>query len=255
MTRNPPWPVLAFAVLAVAAAVLPLPRGAWIGTPTLILPSVIALAGAGLLILRRRESWTMAGVAMASTVIGALAPLEAVRLLGEGVGVAAPGLWLFVLGLGFLSWHAMALLSELSGKADAGPARWSVLTVPAAFGVWVLYLWQIVVVGFGIPPVLLPAPSAIGEVLGGSQELLLADFHQTFIRSVLPGFAIGCTSGFVVAVLVDRVPFLQRGLQPIGSLVSALPIVGIAPIMVMWFGFDWQSKAAVVVVMTFFPCW
>ena len=39
------------------------------------------------------------------------------------------------------------------------------------------------------------------------------------------------------------------------SLVGALPIVGIAPIMVMWFGFDWQSKAAVVVVMTFFPCW
>jgi NitT/TauT family transport system permease protein len=56
-----------------------------------------------------------------------------------------------------------------------------------------------------------------------------------------------------VAILVDRVPFLQRGLLPLGNLVSALPIVGIAPIMVMWFGFDWQSKAAVVVVMTFFP--
>jgi NitT/TauT family transport system permease protein len=40
---------------------------------------------------------------------------------------------------------------------------------------------------------------------------------------------------------------------PLSSLVSAMPIVGIAPIMVMWFGFDWQSKAAVVVVMTFFP--
>ncbi len=48
-------------------------------------------------------------------------------------------------------------------------------------------------------------------------------------------------------------PFLQRGLLPLGNLVSALPIIGIAPIMVMWFGFDWQSKAAVVVVMTFFP--
>ena len=46
---------------------------------------------------------------------------------------------------------------------------------------------------------------------------------------------------------------MRRGLLPIGNLVSALPIVGIAPIMVMWFGFDWPSKAAVVVVMTFFP--
>ena len=40
---------------------------------------------------------------------------------------------------------------------------------------------------------------------------------------------------------------------PIGNLVSALPIIGIAPIMVMWFGFDWPSKAVVVAVMTFFP--
>jgi NitT/TauT family transport system permease protein len=57
----------------------------------------------------------------------------------------------------------------------------------------------------------------------------------------------------LVAVLVDRVPFLRAGLLPIGNFVAALPIVGIAPIMVMWFGFDWHSKAAVVVVMVFFP--
>jgi len=40
---------------------------------------------------------------------------------------------------------------------------------------------------------------------------------------------------------------------PVGNFVAALPIIGMAPIMVMWFGFDWQSKAAVVVVMVFFP--
>jgi NitT/TauT family transport system permease protein len=55
------------------------------------------------------------------------------------------------------------------------------------------------------------------------------------------------------AIAIDRSPFLQRGLMPIGNFVAALPIVGIAPILVMWFGFDWQSKAAVVVVMVFFP--
>ncbi|MFX8351046.1 ABC transporter permease subunit, partial [Acinetobacter baumannii] len=78
-------------------------------------------------------------------------------------------------------------------------------------------------------------------------------FVQTFVKSVIPGYLMGCSAGFVVALLVDRSPFLQRGLLPVGNLVSALPIVGVAPIMVMWFGFDWQSKAAVVVIMTFFP--
>jgi NitT/TauT family transport system permease protein len=70
---------------------------------------------------------------------------------------------------------------------------------------------------------------------------------------VLAGYAIGCGSGFFVAILVDRSRFLRRGLLPIGNFVSALPIIGIAPILVMWFGFDWPSKAAVVVCMTFFP--
>src|SRR6202043_81302 len=73
------------------------------------------------------------------------------------------------------------------------------------------------------------------------------------IQGVIAGYAIGCGAGLLVAILIDRVPFLQRGLLPLGNLVSAVPIVGIAPIMVMWFGFDWQSKAAVIVVMTFFP--
>ena len=54
-------------------------------------------------------------------------------------------------------------------------------------------------------------------------------------------------------MLIDRSPFLQRGLLPIAALASTVPLIGIAPIMVMWFGFDWHSKAAVVVVMTFFP--
>ncbi len=70
---------------------------------------------------------------------------------------------------------------------------------------------------------------------------------------MLIGYALGCGAAFLVAVAIDRSPFLQRGLLPVGNLVSALPIIGIAPIMVMWFGFDWPSKAAVVVVMCFFP--
>jgi NitT/TauT family transport system permease protein len=49
------------------------------------------------------------------------------------------------------------------------------------------------------------------------------------------------------------VPFLQRGLLPVASLTSTIPLVAVAPIAVMWFGFDWPSKAAVVTLMTFFP--
>lgn len=146
-----------------------------------------------------------------------------------------------------LLWRVLERLSAL------GRGRAVDLAVPLLFGLWLIGLWQFVTVGFSIPSVLLPPPSQIAGVLAGSLGVLGEDFVQTFIRSMIPGYIIGCGAGFFVGVLVDRVPFLQRGLLPVGNLVSALPIVGIAPIMVMWFGFDWQSKAAVVVIMTFFP--
>jgi NitT/TauT family transport system permease protein len=127
------------------------------------------------------------------------------------------------------------------------------LLAPTLFGLAVLLAWQLVVVGLNIPRILLPAPSEIGHQLVAQTGMLWEDFQQTFLKSVLAGFAMGCGLGFAVALLTDRVPFLQRGLLPLGNMVSAVPVVGIAPIMVMWFGFGWESKAAVIVVMTFFP--
>ena len=130
--------------------------------------------------------------------------------------------------------------------------RFANLLPPLAFGLAVLALWEAGVRLLHVPAVILPPPSAIALRLATSVPTLAADFWQT-IKGVVAGYAVGSAAGFVVAIIVDRSQFLQRGLLPLGNLVSALPIVGIAPIMVMWFGFDWQSKAAVVVVMTFFP--
>ncbi len=99
----------------------------------------------------------------------------------------------------------------------------------------------------------MPAPSQIWDRFTGELPMLGADFMQTFVLSVLPGWALGSAAGILVAILCDRYGFLRRGLLPIGNLVSALPIIGIAPIMVKWFGFGPESKIAVVVLMTFFP--
>ena len=127
------------------------------------------------------------------------------------------------------------------------------IAIPMLFGFAVLGLWQGIVTGFSVPEVILPAPTAIGIAIGANMPTLWADFVQTILKGALSGYLLGAAAACVVAVLVDRVPFLRAGLLPIGNFVAALPIVGIAPIMVMWFGFDWHSKAAVVVVMVFFP--
>ena len=127
------------------------------------------------------------------------------------------------------------------------------LAVPALFGIALLVLWEGVVRGLAVPPVILPPPSAIAARIAASPGILWVDFLQTFMRGALRGWLIGCGAAVAVAVAIDRSAFLKAGLLPVGNFVAALPVVGIAPILVAWFGFDWPSKAAVVVVMVFFP--
>ena len=131
--------------------------------------------------------------------------------------------------------------------------RWARIAVPALFGITIVVAWESLVRGLGISPILLPAPSAIFTKFISSGSILWIDFVQTAIKGGLSGYLIGCAAAFGTAIAVDRLSFLQRGLLPIGNFVAALPIVGIAPILVKWYGFGWESKSAVVVVMVFFP--
>ena len=192
-----------------------------------------------------------AAVGIAGVVLGAATSLV---LLGdpEIAGLARIGFWMIVIAV----WLAAAMcVVSLAAMRPIRIARRRVLNllVPLIFGATVFYLWEVAVRGFGVPPVLMPSPSTAAARFAASLPILGADFVQTFVRGVLAGYAIGCGAGLLVAILAHRYAFLGRGLLPLGNFFSALPLVGIAPIMVMWFGFDWPSKAAVVALVTFFP--
>jgi NitT/TauT family transport system permease protein len=184
-------------------------------------------------------------------VDGLLAGFGGLTLLAS-LGEVGPSLWLALLATWLFAWLFIDRLAQQLAKGETGTAGLG-LVVPLAFGLTLLLLWEVAVRGLGVPQVLLPAPSQVYARIISSGPTLWADFQQTFLKAVLAGYLLGCASGFAVAILVDRSQFLRRGLLPIGNFVSALPIIGIAPIMVMWFGFDWPSKAAVIVCITFFP--
>jgi len=184
------------------------------------------------------------------SVLAAAVLLGVSTLLARPFGAPFASVPLAV-GLGIV-WFALlwVVLRSLAALPATGPTR---LAAPLLFGVALLYLWQIAVVGFAVPPVLLPAPTRVAHVLATRLDVLWPDFCQTFLKAVLGGYVAGSAGGFLAAVAVDRVPFLRRGLLPLCRMISSMPIVGIAPIMVMWFGFDWESKAAVAAIVTFFP--
>ncbi len=217
-------------------------------------PILLALTLAAALLFAA-SAWTGGSRAIAlgfaGVLCGAATPLVLLRDPGIG-GSAAAGFWALVLAVWLGAGLCVVELASQRPRGD-GARRALNLAVPLLFGAVVFYLWEVLVRGFGVPPVLMPSPSAAAIRFVSSLPILGQDFVQTFVRGVLIGYVIGCGAGLLVAIVAQRFSFLGRGLLPLGNFFSALPLVGVAPIMVMWFGFDWPSKAAVVALVTFFP--
>ena len=131
--------------------------------------------------------------------------------------------------------------------------KFGLILAPINFGIVLLIMWELLVRGLEVSPIILPPPSAIASTFVERFDTIKIDFVQTFVKGALSGYLIGCSSAVLISIAIDKSPFLQSGLLPVGNFMAALPIIGIAPILVMWFGFDWHSKAAVVVAMVFFP--
>jgi len=247
MTERPSQILYPAVSIAIVALVLLVAEGgpAVMGSSLGVVAGFLAIAG---LISLWHAKWQL----LLTGISAHAAAFALIRALPDIAGKAGLGYWALVVAAWLTAWAFVQALSALRPR-DPWLRRVVGVTIPFVFGLWILVLWEIAVRGFAVPFVLLPPPSVIWQKIIVSGPTLLADFRQTFLKAVLFGYFVGCLSGFVVAILADRVPFLRRGLLPVGNLVSALPIIGIAPIMVIWFGFDWPSKAAVVIVMTFFP--
>ena len=99
---------------------------------------------------------------------------------------------------------------------------------------------------------LLPAPSEVVRALVEDRDVLLPDAWVT-AQEVLLGFAIALAAGVLVAVALHLSPMLRRALYPLVVASQAVPIVVIAPILVIWFGFGMGPKLIVIALICFFP--
>lgn len=212
-------------------------------TPLIQFTALLFLLAAARLFMRRLQA---AQIDLGLSFLGVVAVIPA---LEAGMGGTV---WACIIAAWLQGW--LAVEKTIARQTHRPKFGWFMaIAIPVFFGFWLLFFWEALTVGLNVPTVLLPPPSMIGARILVSTSILMADFKQTFLKAVIAGYVIGCGSAVILAVLVDRSDFLRRGLLPLGNFFSALPIIGIAPIMVMWFGFDWQSKAAVIVIMTFFP--
>lgn len=130
------------------------------------------------------------------------------------------------------------------GLARGVPA---VISVASAFVIWELYVRL-----SGISPLMLPAPSRVLDQIVLNHALLWDNTLPT-LKATFAGFALSLTVAFGLSVMLDFMPRLRRALFPIFVVSQTLPLVAIAPLVVLWFGFDLTPKVLLVALVTFFP--
>jgi NitT/TauT family transport system permease protein len=113
--------------------------------------------------------------------------------------------------------------------------------------------WEAIVRGFDIQNFLLPAPSAILDTLWADRGELWSAAFFTF-REAVAGFLLGCSAGFLAAVVLARFRLLQAAVMPYAIAAGAIPIIAFAPITNNWFGVTGMtSKIVIAAVLCFFP--
>ncbi len=122
----------------------------------------------------------------------------------------------------------------------------------AALALAALALWQAAAAGFAVPKWLLPAPSDVVVALFANWDLI-ARHALTTLEEVLVGFVASFVAGVALAVAIARSRVVERALYPFVVASQTVPVVAIAPLLLIWFGYGLWPKAIVVVLISFFP--
>jgi putative hydroxymethylpyrimidine transport system permease protein len=112
--------------------------------------------------------------------------------------------------------------------------------------------WELLATLGHVENYLLPAPSEVASALWRDRDLLAPDAWVT-AREVLLGFALALVVGVAIAVVLHLSPLLRHAVYPLVVASQAVPVVVIAPILVIWFGFGITPKLIVIALICFFP--
>jgi ABC-type nitrate/sulfonate/bicarbonate transport system permease component len=115
-----------------------------------------------------------------------------------------------------------------------------------------LVAWQWFVTASGVRPQVLPSPLRVAEQGWAAREQIWANTLPT-LQVTAVGFAVSLAVGWTIAVAVDFSPWLRRALTPLLVASQTLPIIAIAPLLIIWFGFGLAPKVVVIALVTFFP--
>lgn len=139
-----------------------------------------------------------------------------------------------------------------TGMSPESRKRLANIGIPVATAVGLLVIWQIGVRIFAVPTYIAPAPSDILIVFKSDYPLLLRNFWPTLIEA-LSGFFVGNLTAILIAVAFVHSRAVERAFFPIAVFINTIPILAIAPILVLIFGPGMTAKVVIAALICFFP--
>jgi ABC-type nitrate/sulfonate/bicarbonate transport system permease component len=136
--------------------------------------------------------------------------------------------------------------------ADGATSFASTALPPLALLIGLFVAWEVYVAASDVNVVTLPAPSRILDS-GYAHRGLLWNHSLVTLKETVLGLAISISFGIALALLIDASPAARRALYPLMVGSQTVPVVVIAPLMILWFGFELTPKIIVVTLYTFFP--
>ena len=115
-----------------------------------------------------------------------------------------------------------------------------------------LLLWELYARASGVSAFVLPSPSRVIVSLWDFRGEAFRHLVPTIVETLV-GFSVSIAAAIAAAVLMDRLPIVRRAVAPLMIGSQTIPIVAIAPLVIVWFGFGLAPKILVVVLVTFFP--
>lgn len=125
-------------------------------------------------------------------------------------------------------------------------------SIPIAVILALLVIWQLVSVAGLVPRFMLPAPWDVVLAFQEDFPLLMEHARVTLLEAFL-GLLCGILLAFGAAVLMDRFPVVYKGMYPLIVLTQTVPTIAIAPLLVLWLGYEMTPKITLIVITTFFP--
>ena len=115
-----------------------------------------------------------------------------------------------------------------------------------------LVIWQVYCSVADVDPTVLPTPTRVVDSLFDARDIAWTHTWQT-LRETLIGFGASIVFALVVAIAMDQMTWLRRALYPMLVASQTIPVIAIAPLMIIWFGFGLLPKVLVIILVTFFP--